>query len=193
MKIKEEVSDVIRINGGLAAEIAPVLAQTLEKMLKHPVRLYADAESNSILVPRHYRLTENVMVLAERYIRFRYSGSANHGGKDSTEPRFPSPVADADLQAESTAKLLDTRQSTTDQLRSNYSVANQQAHNLAELLRQTPNAAKKSELRAAVQRAFTLRQVCCVLNCRRCRLAWRRLNSHSTCEIASRIRSWIDE
>ncbi len=158
MKMKEETSDVIKINGGPAAEIAPVLAQTLEKMLKHPVRLYADAESNSILVPHNYRLTENVMVLAERYIKFRYSGSANHGGKDSTEPRFPSPVADADLQAESTAKLLDTRQSTTDQLRSNYSVANQQAHNLAESLRQTPDAAKKAELRTAVQRAFTLRQ-----------------------------------
>ncbi len=158
MKMKEGTSDVIKINGGPAAEIAPVLAQTLEKMLKHPVRLYADAESNSILVPRHYRLTENVMVLAERYIKFRYSGSANHGGKDSTEPRFPSPVADADLQAESTAKLLDTRQSTTDQLRSNYSVANKQAHDLAESLRQTPDAAKKAELRTAVQRAFTLRQ-----------------------------------
>lgn len=158
MKMKEETSDVIKINGGPAAEIAPVLAQTLEKMLKHPVRLDADAESNSILVPHNYRLTENVMVLAERYIKFRYSGSANHGGKDSTEPRFPSPVADVDLPADSNAQLLDTRKSRIDQLRTVYSVANKKAHDLAESLRETPDAAKKAELRTVVQSAFTLRQ-----------------------------------
>ncbi len=44
------------------------------------------------------------------------------------------------------------------QLRTDYKAANQQAHDLAESLRQTPDAAKKSELRTAVQRAFTARQ-----------------------------------
>lgn len=44
------------------------------------------------------------------------------------------------------------------QLRTDYEAANKQAHDLAESLRQTPDAAKKSELRAAVKRAFTLRQ-----------------------------------
>ncbi len=44
------------------------------------------------------------------------------------------------------------------QLRTDYEAANKQAHDLAESLRQTPDAAKKAELRTAVQRAFTLRQ-----------------------------------
>ena len=44
------------------------------------------------------------------------------------------------------------------QLRIDYETANKQAHDLAESLRQTPDAAKKAELRTAVQRAFTLRQ-----------------------------------
>ncbi len=44
------------------------------------------------------------------------------------------------------------------QLRTDYEAANKQAHDLAESLRQTPDATKKAELRAAVQRAFTLRQ-----------------------------------
>ncbi len=44
------------------------------------------------------------------------------------------------------------------QLRTEYEAANKQARDLAASLRQTPDAAKKSELRTAVQRAFTLRQ-----------------------------------
>ena len=44
------------------------------------------------------------------------------------------------------------------QLRSDYEAANKQAHNLAESLGRTPDAAKKVELRKAVQRTFTLRQ-----------------------------------
>lgn len=44
------------------------------------------------------------------------------------------------------------------QLQTVYEAANKQAHDLAESLRQTPDAAKRSELRTAVQRAFTLRQ-----------------------------------
>lgn len=44
------------------------------------------------------------------------------------------------------------------QLRTDYEAANKQAHGLAESLRQTPDAAKKAELRTVVQRAFTLRQ-----------------------------------
>lgn len=44
------------------------------------------------------------------------------------------------------------------QLQTDYEAANKQAHDLAESLRQTPDAAKKAELRTAVQRAFTLRQ-----------------------------------
>lgn len=44
------------------------------------------------------------------------------------------------------------------QLRTDYEAANKHAHDLAESLRQTPDPAKKSELRTAVQRAFTLRQ-----------------------------------
>ena len=47
---------------------------------------------------------------------------------------------------------------TVPQLQTDYKAANQQAHDLAESLRQTPDAAKKAELRTAVQRAFTLRQ-----------------------------------
>jgi len=44
------------------------------------------------------------------------------------------------------------------ELRTDYETANRQARDLAESLRQTPDAAKKAELRTAVQRAFTLRQ-----------------------------------
>jgi hypothetical protein len=44
------------------------------------------------------------------------------------------------------------------QLRTDYEAANKQARDLAASLRQTPDAAKKPELRTAVQRAFTLRQ-----------------------------------
>ncbi len=44
------------------------------------------------------------------------------------------------------------------QLRTDSETANKQAHDLAESLRQKPDAAKKSELRTAVQQAFTLRQ-----------------------------------
>jgi hypothetical protein len=44
------------------------------------------------------------------------------------------------------------------QLRIDYEAANKQAYDLAESLRQTPDAAKKAELRTVVQRAFTLRQ-----------------------------------
>jgi hypothetical protein len=44
------------------------------------------------------------------------------------------------------------------QLRTDYEAANKQAHDLADSLRQTPDAAKKAELRTAVHRAFTLRQ-----------------------------------
>jgi hypothetical protein len=46
----------------------------------------------------------------------------------------------------------------TADLRTQYEAANKQAHDLAESLRQTPDTAKKAELRTAVQRAFTLRQ-----------------------------------
>ena len=44
------------------------------------------------------------------------------------------------------------------QQQTDYEAANKHAHDLAESLRQTPDPAKKSELRTAVQRAFTLRQ-----------------------------------
>jgi len=44
------------------------------------------------------------------------------------------------------------------ELRTDYETANRQARDLAESLRQTPDAAKKAELRTAVQRTFTLRQ-----------------------------------
>jgi len=44
------------------------------------------------------------------------------------------------------------------QFRTEYETGNKQAHDLAESLRQTPEAAKKAELRTVVQRAFKLRQ-----------------------------------
>jgi len=51
-----------------------------------------------------------------------------------------------------------TPQQQVAELRTDYETANRQAHDLAEFLRETPDAAKKAELRTAVQRAFTLRQ-----------------------------------
>ena len=44
------------------------------------------------------------------------------------------------------------------ELRKDYEAADAQAHRLAEQLQQSPDAAKKAELRQAVQRAFTARQ-----------------------------------
>jgi len=51
-----------------------------------------------------------------------------------------------------------TPQQQVAELRTDYETANRQARDLAESLRQTPDAAKKAELRTAVQRTFTLRQ-----------------------------------
>jgi hypothetical protein len=69
------------------------------------------------------------------------------------------PVSDS---SERTNPAMDSgfipKSSQTADLRTQYEAANKQAHDLAESLRKTPDAAKKSELRTAVQRAFTLRQ-----------------------------------
>ena len=69
------------------------------------------------------------------------------------------PVSDS---SERTNPALDSgfipKSSQTADLRTQYEAANKQAHDLAESLRQKPDAARKSELRTAVQRAFTLRQ-----------------------------------
>jgi biopolymer transport protein ExbD len=70
------------------------------------------------------------------------------------------PVSDSD-SSERTDTAMDSgfiRKASQSDLRTQYEAANKQAHDLAESLRQTPDAAKKSELRTAVQRAFTLRQ-----------------------------------
>ena len=69
------------------------------------------------------------------------------------------PVSDS---SERTNPAMDSgfipKSSQTADLRTQYEAANKQARDLAASLRQTPVAAKKPELRTAVQRAFTLRQ-----------------------------------
>ena len=218
-------------------------AKTVEAMLKRklnrPVRLGIDVESNSILVPRHHKITDEVRKVAKRYEAFAGTKPASNLPPADDQTQFDDPnetsriggavdpsgeikvfalknshatatanllrqfitvapfraVADEphnsvlvigsaeQLQAVETLLLkLDEAphepiarpnqdgKSAVDKeaskqilqqvadLRSAYETANKQAHDLPESLRKTPDATKKSELRTAVQRTFTLRQ-----------------------------------
>lgn len=96
------------------------------------------------------RLEKVVQAAAERCVLSFYL-PGTHVVPSGPEVVGPPDKADASSYAPSFRP-------TVPQLRTAYEAANKQAHDLAESLRQTPDAAKKSELRAAVQRAFSLRQ-----------------------------------
>jgi len=134
---------VFALRHAQASDAAEILKQVYDK---DPLKIVPDARTNSLIVTA---LETQVLEIEALLMKLDQVGNAEPG-KENLEN-----------DGNSTGQIIDSvseLQKQVAQLQTDYKTANKQAHDITESLRQAPDAAKKAELRTAVQRAFTLRQ-----------------------------------